>query len=231
MDMSVRCCPSRRRSGAREARWRSQRGGPAAAAARSVGFELLEVAGAPPGLREPWFARARREPEGNVNSHVVREVFTGMDAQAALPEVLAACRGWRPDVLVHESCEFAAVLAAELSELPRVRVAIRTTVTERVILGAAAAPLAARRVEVGLPPASNGARRLIAPSLTLAPAPLEDAGVAQLAGSRRFRVPAPAPRPLPDWWPGDARPLVYLTFETVAPGSDLFPELHRTATR
>jgi hypothetical protein len=40
--------------------------------------------------------------------------------------VLDACRRWHPDVIMHESCEFAAVLAAELTGVPRVRVAIGT---------------------------------------------------------------------------------------------------------
>src|SRR6266545_53908 len=149
-------------------------GKPAAAVAQAAGLEVFEVAGAPRGVREPWFAHARRNPEGNVNSLVVGEVFAGMDARAALPGVLAACRAWQPHVLVHESCEFAAVLAAELRQIPRVRVAIGTAVTERVILAAASAALAVRRREAGLPPDRDGAWTAPALSLTLAPAPLED---------------------------------------------------------
>jgi len=86
-----------------------------------------------------------------------------LDAEAGLPGVLAACRQWRPNLLVHESCECAAVLAAELSGLPCVRVAIRTAVTERVILAAAAVPLATRRSKLGLAPDPASERLLAAP--------------------------------------------------------------------
>jgi MGT family glycosyltransferase len=34
---------------------------------------------------------------------------------------------------------------------------------------------------------------------------------------------------LPDWWPRDGLPLVYLTFGSVAPTMDLFPDLDRAA--
>ena len=203
--------------------------GAAGAAARAAGFEVFDVAQAPRALREPWFARARREPEGNVNSYAVREVFAGMDARAALPGVLAACRGWNPDLLLYESCEFAAVLAGELGGVPGVRVAIGSAVTERVILDAAAAPLATWRSELGLPPDHEPHAGAL--SLTLWPAPLEDPAVPELPGSRRFRVPLPAPRPLPVGWTADDRPLVYLTFGTVAPGSELFPGLYRGAAQ
>jgi len=50
-----------------------------------------------------------------------------------------------------------------------------------------------------------------------AAASLEDPGVAGPPQAHRFRDPAAeAPtRPLTDWWPGDDRPLVYVTFGSV----------------
>lgn len=204
------------------------RGG-AAASARAAGFDVVELDGPPPEQRDLLFAAARREPEGNVNAHVVAEVFAGVDAQAALPGVLAVCRRWRPDVIVHESCEFAAVLAAELLGVPRARVAIGTGVTEAAILDAAAVALQTRRAEVGLARNPGGARTRRVPSFVLCPAPLEDPAAPGPAGARRFRPPSPPPGRLPDLWPGDERPLVYLTFGSVAPGTDLYPGVYREA--
>jgi len=55
------------------------------------------------------------------------------------------------------------------------------------------------------------------PYVTLFPASLEDPGVTGSPRAHRFRDPAAeAPsRPLTDWWPGDDRPLVYVTFRSV----------------
>jgi len=196
--------------------------GAGAAAARIAGFGVIELGRAPASQRDHLFAAARREPEGNVNSRVVREVFAGVDARVALPGVLAACRRWRPDVIVHESCEFAAVLAAELTGVPRVRVTIGTGATEDVILRAAGAALDARRGEAGLrpilaAPVRGSCRR--SPS----PAALEDPAMPGPSATLRFR-PASAPvGRFPDLWPGDERPLVHLTLGTVAPETDPFP--------
>jgi MGT family glycosyltransferase len=47
---------------------------------------------------------------------------------------------------------------------------------------------------------------------------------------QRFREPTDVPRAaLPDWWDGDRRPLVYLTFGSVAPAMEFFPALYRQA--
>ena len=203
--------------------------GAGAAAARIAGFGVIELGRAPASQRDHLFAAARREPEGNVNSRVVREVFAGVDARVALPGVLAACRRWRPDVIVHESCEFAAVLAAELTGVPRVRVAIGTGATEDVILRAAGAALDARRGEAGLRRDPGGAGTRIVPTFSLSPAALEDPAMPGPSATLRFR-PASAPvGRFPDLWPGDERPLVHLTLGTVAPETDPFPMVYRAA--
>ena len=56
------------------------------------------------------------------------------------------------------------------------------------------------------------------PYLTLFPESLEDPDVAGPPQVHRFRDPAADARPAPlgDWWPGDERPLVYVTFGSVA---------------
>jgi UDP:flavonoid glycosyltransferase YjiC (YdhE family) len=61
-------------------------------------------------------------------------------------------------------------------------------------------------------------RILASPYLTFVPAALEDSQVARPSATHRFRDPAAAVpgEPLPDWWAGDTRPLVYVSFGSVA---------------
>jgi UDP:flavonoid glycosyltransferase YjiC (YdhE family) len=203
--------------------------GAAAGYARAAGLPVLELEEAPAELRDPVFAAARREPMGTPHPRVVAEVFAGHDARAALPTILRACELWRPDAIVHESCEFAGMIAAELTGAARVRVAIGTNVTERAILERAAGAVAERRAEAGLPPDPKLRWAWTVPGFTLAPAALDDPDVPALPGTLRFRAPGAEGGALPDLWPGDDRPLVQLTLGTVAPGTELFPGVYRTA--
>lgn len=66
------------------------------------------------------------------------------------------------------------------------------------------------------------------PVLTRLPAALEDPAAPSPAHTHRLRA-VDRPRALPDWWAGDERPLVYLTFGSVAPGVGHFPGLYREA--
>jgi UDP:flavonoid glycosyltransferase YjiC (YdhE family) len=204
-------------------------GGPAAEVADAAALPVHVLAEAPPERREPHFAAARRDPRGNVHPIVVEHIFAGADLWAALPGVVALCRRWRPDVIVHESCEFAAVLAAELCDVPRVRVAIGTAATEQRVLDLATPVLEARRRELGLARDPAGARLRDVRSLTLCPRALDEDVDLDGPPPRRFRLRPTGPEPLPELWPGDDRPLVYLSFGSVVPGTQLFPGTYRAA--
>jgi UDP:flavonoid glycosyltransferase YjiC (YdhE family) len=65
-----------------------------------------------------------------------------------------------------------------------------------------------------------------APYLTRFP---ESVDPSPWADTRRYRLPDPAVRPLPDWWPGDDRPLAYLTFGTVLGHLPEAADVYRTA--
>ena len=156
---------------------------------------------------------------------VVRELFGGLYPRAALPAILTAVERWRPDLVVRESGELAASLAAERHGVPQARVAV-TLGLEDEFLALLPGVLDGLREELGLHPDSNleGIRR--SPELTLAP-PSFYAG--KPSTTHRFRtLEAPAP-PLPDWWAGDPRPLAYVSFGTAVPQMDFFPELFRAA--
>lgn len=155
---------------------------------------------------------------------VVRELFGGLYPRAALPAILSAVERWRPDLIVRESGELAGSLAAERYGVPQARVAV-TLGLEDEFLAFLPGVLDGLREELGLHPDSNleGIRR--SPELTLAP-PSFYAGMPCTHRFRTLEQPAP---PLPDWWPGDPRPLAYVSFGTAVPQMDFFPELFRAA--
>jgi UDP:flavonoid glycosyltransferase YjiC (YdhE family) len=176
--------------------------------------------------RDAIFAEVMGRPEDwDKAKRVVGDVFVRIDARSALPAVRAAIKSWRPDVVVYESTEFAAPLAAEMAGVPAVRVNVFLA-EERMACAAAAEALDELRAGLGLP-ADPGAERLYhGPTFALTPAALEREPTGH---ARRFRVPDPEPRPLPASWSQPDWPLVYLTFGSVAPQMGFFPDLYRAA--
>jgi UDP:flavonoid glycosyltransferase YjiC (YdhE family) len=154
---------------------------------------------------------------------VVTEIFGRLYTRAALPAMLEAVDGWRPDLVLRESAEFSSSLAAEVHGVPQARVSVLLG-QEEGFLGYVPGVLGELRAELGLPPDHELETIRRSPNLSLAPASFEPGGPSTL----RFRAEetAPAPR-LPDWWPGDPRPLAYVTLGTAAPQMDFFPELFR----
>jgi UDP:flavonoid glycosyltransferase YjiC (YdhE family) len=167
-------------------------------------------------------ARAHAAVPEEANRIVIGELFAGVQARAALPGVMGAVAEWRPDALVHETCEFTAALVAERAALPAVRVAVHMAHLETYIARYAATAVDALRAQLGLAADPGGERLLAAPSVTLTP-PALDGGVTE----GHYREPA-APLEAPPQ-PGDPRPLVYVSFGTVAPHSGAYPDAYRDA--
>ncbi len=136
------------------------------------------------------------------NRRVVGEIFGRLDATAAVPRLREAIQEWRPDLVVRESAEFGAAVAAELHEVPQIRVGIGLAEMERYILGVVQSNVDTLRRSYGL---SAPNRYGETPYYTLFPAGLEEAPFP----ASRFRDPA---------WVrstgGDA--FVYVTFGSVA---------------
>jgi len=201
-----------------------------AAAAHATGYDVWTFADAPAAERGPYFERAMKLGFEESNVLVVSEVFARIDTRAALPRVIEACERWRPDVVLSEVCEFAGGLAAEHAGLPAVRVGIGLAGMEDLVMSQANAALQDLRAEHGLAPDPGAERMRDTPYLTLTPPLMEDPAVPGAAGARRFRErDGAAARPLPDWWPGDDAPLVYVTFGSVAPQMPFFPGVYRAA--
>jgi UDP:flavonoid glycosyltransferase YjiC (YdhE family) len=141
-------------------------------------------------------------PREDANRRVVGEIFGRLDATAAVPKLREVIEEWRPDLVVRESAEFGAAVAAELHEVPQIRVGIGLAEMERYMLGVVQSNVDALRRSYGLS-APNRYRET--PFYTLFPAGLEE----DPFPASRFRDPA---------WVrstgGD--PFVYVTFGSVA---------------
>jgi UDP:flavonoid glycosyltransferase YjiC (YdhE family) len=166
-----------------------------------------------------WAATLEAAPD-EANEIVIGRIFADAKKRAALPGILAAIQDWRPDVIVRESYEFAAALAAEHYGLPHVRIGPGLASTEELLntLAFAAAPdLPAGEIRDS-------------PYLTLNPSALDDPMAPSPLRVHRFRSIDNQWRRLPNWWPGNDDPLVYLSFGSVAGGMGfLFPRVYRVA--
>ena len=187
-----------------------------------AGHEAWALPQAPAAVSDAVFARAQAAGPDEANRIVVGELFAGVHARAALPGVVGAVAEWQPNVLMHETCEFAAALVAEQAALPSVRVAVHMASLEAYIARFAASDVDALRVMLGLEPDPHGERLLAGPSVTLTP-PALDGGVT--AG--HYREPITALEIPPG--AGDPRPLVYVSYGTVAPQGDAYPGIYRDA--
>lgn len=199
---------------------------PAAAEMVRRAGHAFRALGAPPDEhRGAVFARTAGASGEEANRIVIGELFAGLDGRAALPGVVSAVEAWRPDAIVHESCEFAAALAGELTGVPTVRVAIGMAALEVWAARFATPHVDAIRAEHGLPADPRGERLGSGPALTLTPPALEDPRTP--GGGARFRDAATA-RARAARRDGE-RPLVYLSFGSVAGQMGYFPSLYHQA--
>lgn len=163
----------------------------------------------------------RDTPEAEKVQFAVGELFAGACAGAALPGLLEAVERFRPNVVVRESQEYAAIVAAEKHRLPHVRVSITSRQSEKVVFSWAGPAIDEHRRGIGLPPDPETLALWSEPVLSLFPASL-DPGDGSDGQTHRFRADRPAAAALPKWWPDDGSdaPFVYATLGTVAGGMD-----------
>ena len=190
---------------------------------RSAGFEAAPYGEPPAEQRDAVFAQGRDLGPDDANALVARELFGGLDVVAALPDVRATIARWRPDVVLHESGEMAAPLAAELAGIPNVATLITLAASVLKFIDPVLEGLAPTRAAAGLPAEVPEPAEFF----TLMPAALEQPGLSGPPGLRRFRPEDEPAGELPDWWPGNDDPLVYVTFGSVAAGYGTFPGLYK----
>ncbi|HEV7492977.1 glycosyltransferase [Baekduia sp.] len=199
-----------------------------------TGLSFALVDAAPPETWQPLLRSFSRLGIDEANAQVIGEYFARIDTAATLPGVRALVEEWRPDLILRESWEYASALAAELYEVPIVRVGLGLAEVEEESIALVAPALDAQRAALGLPVDPAGDRLRETPFFTMVPALLDDVDVPSQV--RRFRGAEPvldvgSSAPLPEWWPGNTDPLVYLSFGSVAGAAHLpyFPALYRMA--
>jgi UDP:flavonoid glycosyltransferase YjiC (YdhE family) len=195
---------------------------------RAEGFSAWLFDEAPEDERDAAFAAMRGLPADAAARHVFAELFMRLDARAALPDVLDVCTRWRPDVVVSEISEVAGPLVAHTLGIPAVTVGISQQGKAEAVLATShvLGALDELGAELGLPPDPEGERLLGLPYLTLMPEALEDPATPSLRSAWHFRD---VDAPYSDRFAGDERPLVYLTFGSVAPTTEFFPGVYRAA--
>jgi UDP:flavonoid glycosyltransferase YjiC (YdhE family) len=190
----------------------------------NAGFEHVPLGSPAEGELASVFARLPELSLEESNAVVIREVFAGLDARAALPDMASVVRDWRPDIILRESAEFSSYVVAETRGIPHVEVALGLMAMDEfayALIDDAAAAL-------GSPSGTAGLRT--APVLSLVPECLEDREGRTVRAVHRFRdQPVFAASDFGDWWTGDDAPLVYVTFGTVAASVGLFPDFYRAA--
>ena len=152
----------------------------------------------------------------------IREVFGRLNLEYGLEDAKRIAAEWRPDLVVREAAEITSLAAANLLQIPQVQVSTGLASLDGVFFPQVAIALA----EAGLADAAALVNAL--PRLTAVP-PSFDVPASQSGRIFRYRTEdghQPS-EPLPDWWPGKADPLVYVTFGSEAGGMDLFPGFYR----
>jgi UDP:flavonoid glycosyltransferase YjiC (YdhE family) len=145
-------------------------------------------------------------------------VFGGVRPRRLVPDILALAESWRPDLIVHDSAECGAMIAAELLGIPHATVEVHPTAVS-VFTSMVDEPLQTVRATFGLPPRSI--QGLLDEYLTLVPFPpsLTPVGAPTAPVTRHFRGLPPDDRTidLPDWLDRvGPRPLVYVSLGTVS---------------
>lgn len=97
------------------------------------------------------FGRVAQLPREEGDRLVLAEVFARLDAQAALPALTSNMTHWAPDIVIRETCEFGAMVAAERAGIPQVHVAIGMGLRGGALVDMLTHPLAELSELAGLP--------------------------------------------------------------------------------
>ena len=174
---------------------------------KARGYEFRPGASPPDEILGPLWGGMASLPPGQGDLVVVGQIFAALNVDAMLPTFEQTIEEWKPDLVLRESAEFASAIAAERQAVRHIRVSVGVALVEEASIAIAAPALEER--EPGI------VRRIVdSPYLSYFPAAVDPAPF-QLT---RYRHPATeaTPEPLPDWWPGDERPFVYVSFGSVA---------------
>ena len=171
----------------------------------------------------PIYASLHEMTRQEANVVMVRDIFGGANVEAALPGLEPLIDELAPDLVLREAAELASYVAARRRQVDQVQVAIGLRRLDEFLVEQNSPTL---RDRFGVP--ASGLRELR--TLSLLPPSLDTAEDLLLRPREHYRsdVASVAPRLPPGCPPSDGRPLVYVSFGTVAAQLGWYPRLYRT---
>jgi UDP:flavonoid glycosyltransferase YjiC (YdhE family) len=179
----------------------------------------------------PIWARFRGRTPQDVMAIAMSEIFAGENARAALPGLRETIASFRPDVIVRDSSEYTALVAAEAAGVPHARVAVHSVSFEEMLPPFVDGPIDALREVCGLPPDAGASLRAEAVFSSF-PASLDVVPASSpMRPPFRARAVEGAPSTDPVVWAKahDSRPLVYITFGSLVGGIPEIRSIYRTS--
>jgi UDP:flavonoid glycosyltransferase YjiC (YdhE family) len=177
------------------------------AEAEATGHQVQLGADPPAGEMAAIRDRVQTASRSEESVLINREVFGRLCTAAMLPAVEAACRSWKPDLILHEAAEYASAIAAGRCGRPHAQIAIGLAGIEASSLDLVTPALEQYGDQIA-------SLLRTSPYLTRIPISLDPS---PFPATYRYRETVEAPlTPLPDWWNGDDAPLAYISFGSVA---------------
>jgi UDP:flavonoid glycosyltransferase YjiC (YdhE family) len=168
--------------------------------------------------RELW-RRAARVPHAQAARLLDGEFFGRISTEAMLATVESACDVFQPDLVLREPCAYAGAVVAQRRSINHAQVAISTARTEWSVIGLVGPIL--DDFEEGMEEVLRQTRYLSRLPSSLDPSPYPR--------TVRYRENPPPEVVEPGRWAEGAKPLIYLTFGTVAGGLETAESAFRLA--
>ncbi|MBV9789345.1 MAG: glycosyltransferase [Chloroflexi bacterium] len=155
---------------------------------------------------------------------LLSDIFADVAAHRMIPDLIAICREWRPDVIVRNDFEFASCIVAELLDIPQATISISFFLSASVLEPRIGEQLAYLRSMHGLSP--YPALDMLYPYLylVLAPSTFQPRELPVMHGIRP--TPVGADEAVPAWCHQlAAQPTVYASMSSVYRGTNVFPNI------
>jgi MGT family glycosyltransferase len=91
-------------------------------------------------------------PEAERDLWVIGNCFGGILPERMIPDLLATCRAWEPDLIVRDAIEFGGCLVAEALSIPHASVEVGIFISAPVVAAVAGQNLQRLRASLNLPP-------------------------------------------------------------------------------
>ncbi len=187
--------------------------------ALSAGLDWLEAETA---RTFPEFAELALAEQG---TWMLTEVFADQAAHAMVPDLLALCADWQPDLIVRNDFEFASCIVGERLGLPYATISISFFLPEAVLQPLIGEQLAYLRSSYGLAPYPAIDMLYRHAYLSFAPLSFQPRFLPTMHALRPL-LPSAGPDDLPAWCRElPARPTVYASMSSVYRVPDVFPTI------